>query len=161
MPPILITKFQTISWVNYMRLWKDPPNEYICAPTASKAYIWHVCTYFRARKFLSFDKLFVCFVLLSDFFKTTKISEISECLFVWLSILRGCLLQALIQASQSSAGCWLHTPYELCECQCSTIRVWIFWHDILFASQSWWSIPFSFLTWVLNDKPKFKHFGKP
>lgn len=112
-----------------------------------QVYIWHVCMYlqFCARKFLSFEKLCVHFVPLADFFKTSKISEISECLFVQLSILTDCLLQALIQASQSSASCSLHTPYELCECRRSTIRLWIFWHDILFASQSWWSIPFFFL----------------
>jgi hypothetical protein len=67
-------------------------------------YMARMYLQFCARKFLSFEKLCVHFVPLADFFKTSKISEISECLFVQLSILTDCLLQALIQASQSSAG---------------------------------------------------------
>jgi hypothetical protein len=136
--PILMTKFQTISWLNYMRLWKDPPNEYICGPTASKyIYGMYVCTSFCARKFLSFEKLCVHFVPLADFFKTSKISEISECLFVQLSILTDCLLQALIQASQSSAGLLVIHPLW-------TLRVSV-QHNQVMNLLTWYPLCFSIL----------------
>jgi hypothetical protein len=50
------------------------------------------------------------------------LKSLNACLFNQASS-QVVFLQALIQASQSSAGCWLQTPHELCECQCSTIRL--------------------------------------
>ncbi len=151
--PILMTKFQTISWVNYMRLWKAPPNEYICAPTASKhIYGMYVPTFVPGNFWALTNYLStLCGWLTSS--KLVKISEISECLFVWLSILTGKLWfkhHNLVQV----VG---YTPrYELCKCQCSTLRVWIFRHDILFASQSWLVNSFYILDTVTRWQAKIQ-----